>query len=168
MPRVFGITGWKNSGKTTLVARLVEEFSSRGLTVSTIKHASHTYTLDHEGTDTHAHKAAGAHEIAIAADNRWAIMHEGDDTEPKQSLSAMLARLSPCDIVLVEGFKKEPVPKLQAMRRDAKEATPIWHSNETVIAVASDYIIDTEGRPLFDINAIASIADFILERTATA
>ncbi|MFD0918020.1 molybdopterin-guanine dinucleotide biosynthesis protein B [Pseudahrensia aquimaris] len=165
MTKVFGITGWKNSGKTTLVARLVEEFTKRGLRVSTIKHASHTYTLDHDGTDTFAHKKAGAYEVAIAAGSRWAVMHEADASEPEQTLETMLARLTPCDMVLVEGFKTSAIPKLQTMRSDAREHTPMWETNETVIAIAADHDVDPQGRSLFRIDDVTAIADYIISTT---
>ena len=100
--RVFGITGWKNSGKTTLAERLVTELTSRGWRVSTIKHAHHAFDIDKEGTDSFRHRAAGASEVAIVAGSRWALMHElRGEEEP--SLDEIVARLAPCDIVLVEG-----------------------------------------------------------------
>ena len=100
--RVFGITGWKNSGKTTLTERLVREFVARGRKISTVKHAHHGFDIDREGTDSFRHREAGAGEVAIVSGRRWALMHElADEEEP--ALGDILARLAPCDIVLVEG-----------------------------------------------------------------
>ena len=112
---VFGITGWKNSGKTTLTERLVAEFTRRGFRVSTVKHAHHDFDIDREGADSYRHRLAGAAEVAIVSGRRWALMHElrGED-EPK--LDEILARLAPCDLVLVEGYKREVAPQ----DRDAK------------------------------------------------
>ena len=109
---VFGITGWKNSGKTTLVVRLVEEFTARGFRVSTVKHAHHAFDIDREGTDSHRHRVAGASEVALVSGRRWALMHElRDDDEP--ALGEILARLSPCDLVLIEGYKREAHAKIE-------------------------------------------------------
>ena len=110
--RVFGITGWKNSGKTTLTERLVTALSDRGFRVSTIKHAHHGFDIDHAGTDSFRHRAAGAGEVAVVSARRWALMHElrGED-EPL--LAQVLETLAPCDLVLVEGYKRDPHPKIE-------------------------------------------------------
>ena len=110
---VLGITGWKNSGKTTLTERLVRELTRRGWKISTVKHAHHAFDIDKEGTDSFRHRQAGAAEVAIVSGNRWALMHElrGED-EPR--LEAILARLAPCDLVLIEGYKRESHPKIEA------------------------------------------------------
>ncbi len=119
--RVFGITGWKNSGKTTLTERLITELTSRGWRVATVKHAHHDFDIDKEGTDSFRHRLAGATEVAIVSDRRWALMHElRGDEEPL--LETMLARMSPCDIVLVEGYKRENHKKIEA-RRDRGEGS---------------------------------------------
>ncbi len=117
--RVIGITGWKNSGKTTLTERLVAEFSRRGLKVATVKHAHHEFDVDQPGTDSFRHRKAGAAEVAIVSSRRWVLMHELlEEDEP--ALADILARLSPCDIVLIEGYKREPHPKIECRRAEAR------------------------------------------------
>ncbi|SDU04910.1 molybdopterin-guanine dinucleotide biosynthesis protein B [Stappia sp. ES.058] len=157
---VFGITGWKNSGKTTLVVRLVEEFTIRGFRVSTIKHAHHAFDVDREGTDSHRHRTAGASEVALVSGRRWALMHElrGDD-EP--ALADILTRLSPCDLVLIEGYKREGHPKIEARRADARQQTPLAPDDPHILAIASDGRDPSTALPQFDIDDIPSIADFI-------
>ena len=133
--RVFGITGWKNSGKTTLTEKLVAEFTRRGFRVSTVKHAHHDFDIDREGADSHRHRMAGAAEVAIVSGKRWALMHElrGED-EPK--LEQILARLAPCDLVLVEGYKREGHRKIETRRLDAKDTAPLSASDPNIRAVA--------------------------------
>ena len=120
---VFGIGGWKNSGKTTLTERLVAEFTRRGLRLATVKHAHHDFDIDKEGTDSFRHRRAGAREVAIVSGRRWALMHELDgETEP--TLDAIVARLSPADLILVEGFKRGSHPKIEVRRR--------WHGHRAI------------------------------------
>lgn len=161
--RVFGITGWKNSGKTTLTERLVAEFAARGRRVSTVKHAHHDFDIDKEGTDSFRHRRAGATEVAIVSDRRWALMHElrGED-EP--SLKVVLSRLAPCDIVLVEGYKREAHDKIEARRRGARDTAPLSANDPHIVAVAADFSPAGETLPVFDLDDVKSIADFI-ERT---
>ena len=121
--RVFGITGWKNSGKTGLAARLVTEFTRRGYRVSTVKHAHHDFDIDKPGADSFRHREAGAHEVAIVSGTRFAIMHELRDA-PEPALADILTRLAPCDLVLIEGYKREPIPKIEARRLEAKNREP--------------------------------------------
>lgn len=158
--RVFGITGWKNSGKTTLTEKLVAEFVRRGLRVSTVKHAHHAFDIDKEGTDSFRHRAAGASEVAIVAASRWALMHElrGEDEPP---LEHILARLAPCDLVLVEGYKREPHPKIEARRLGAKETTPLSPADPAIVAVAADHEQPGETLPVFALDDVEAIADFI-------
>ena len=158
--RVFGITGWKNSGKTTLTEMLVTELCRRGWIVSTVKHAHHDFDIDREGTDSFRHRAAGATEVAIVSHRRWALMHElRGEQEP--SLDAVLARLAPCDVVLVEGYKREPHKKIETRRLGAKDSTPLSAADSNIIAIASDYLLSDEVLPTFDLNNIHSIADFV-------
>jgi molybdopterin-guanine dinucleotide biosynthesis protein B len=155
---VLGVTGWKNSGKTTLVERLVAELVRRGWKVSTVKHAHHDFDIDKEGTDSFRHRAAGAGEVVIVSDRRWALMHElRDEAEPP--LDAVLARLSPCDLVIVEGYKRQPHPKIEARRRDAKDTTPLSPGDPTIVAIAADHPVADE-LPVFALDDIAAIADF--------
>lgn len=162
--RVFGITGWKNSGKTTLLVKLVEELASRQWQVSTIKHAHHDFDIDQEGTDSWRHRKAGAREVAIVSDQRWALMHELDgETEP--GLDEVVARLSPCDLVLVEGYKREPHKKIEARRAESRKGDRLTLSDGNIVAVASDMPVSGETVPVFDINDVQAIADFIERET---
>ena len=157
--KVWGITGWKNSGKTGLMERLITEFSARGLKVSTLKHAHHTFDVDHEGRDSYRHRAAGASEVLLSSRNRWALMHEmrGED---EASMEMLLAKLSPVDLVLVEGFKRDRHAKIEAHRAETGQPL-IAPGDDTVRALASDSEVVVEGRPTFDLNDTKAIADFI-------
>ena len=158
--RVFGIAGWKNSGKTTLTEKLVAELCRRGWTVSTVKHAHHDFDIDREGADSFRHRAAGASEVAIVSGRRWALMHElRGEQEP--SFDAILARLGPCDIVLVEGYKREPHSKIETRRAEAKDSTPLSASDPNIVAVASDAPLAGEVLPVFSLDDVGPIADFI-------
>ncbi len=158
--RVFGITGWKNSGKTTLTERMVAELSARGWTVSTVKHAHHEFDIDKEGTDSHRHRLAGAREVAIVSGRRWALMHElRDEQEP--SLGEILGRLAPCDIVLVEGYKREAHKKIETRRRDTSDRSPLSANDPNIVAVAADTPLPGEPLPVYALDDIRAIADFI-------
>lgn len=161
--RLFGITGWKNSGKTTLTERLVRELTARGRTVATVKHAHHDFDIDKPGTDSFRHRAAGAREVAIVSGRRWALMHElGDEAEPR--LDDILARLAPCDLVLIEGYKREPHRKIEARRAGARDHAPLSAQDPNIVAVACDRPQPGETLPVFDLDDVGAIADFI-ERT---
>lgn len=161
--RVFGITGWKNSGKTTLTEKLVAELVRRGRRVSTVKHAHHDFDIDKEGADSFRHRQAGASEVAIVSGRRWALMHElRGEEEPK--LADILERLAPADIVIVEGYKRENHFKIEARRTNAKDHTPLAPSDPSIVAVAADHPQANETLPVFDLDDIASIADFIERR----
>jgi len=162
--RIFGITGWKNSGKTTLTERLVAEFRRRGKRVATVKHAHHDFDIDHAGTDSFRHRAAGASEVAIVSGRRWALMHELDGAaEP--TLDEVVARLSPCDIVLVEGYKGDGHRKIEVRRLDARETRPLAGSIRNVVAIAADHPLVGEVLPTFGLDDVTSIADFIAAAT---
>jgi len=157
--RIIGITGWKNSGKTTLTERLVAELVGRGRRVSTIKHAHHDAEIDHEGTDSFRHRQAGASEVLLATGRRWALMHElRNEEEP--TLDELVARLSPCDLVMVEGFKGGGHPKVETRRLEAKDATPLPPS-ANVVAIAADHHIADAIVPVFALDDVTGIADFI-------
>ncbi|GAW33585.1 molybdopterin-guanine dinucleotide biosynthesis adapter protein [Roseovarius sp. A-2] len=157
--RLYGVTGWKNAGKTGLMERLVAEITGRGYTVSTVKHAHHTFDVDHSGKDSHRHRVAGAREVMLASRNRFALMHELRETgEP--SLELLLQKLSPVDLVLVEGYKRDRHPKIEAFRAETGNAL-IAPGDPTIRAVASDVALDLD-RPVFDLNDTMGIADFIL------
>lgn len=157
--KVWGVVGWKNSGKTGLMERLVAEFTSRGLKVSTLKHAHHSFDIDQQGKDSHRHRVAGATEVLLASRNRWALMHElRDEDEP--TLDDLLAKLMPVDLVLVEGYKRDRHPKVEAHRAETRNPL-IAPDDETVRAIASDSGAMAEGRKTFDLNDTRGIADFI-------
>jgi molybdopterin-guanine dinucleotide biosynthesis protein B len=160
---VFGVTGWKNSGKTTLTAALISEFTRRGYRVASVKHAHHAFDIDTEGTDSYRHRAAGAGETAIVGGSRWAIMHELKDA-PEPELAEVLGRLSPCDIVLIEGYKNEPIPKIECRRTDGRKDWPLPDEAGHIKALATDGAVsssDAHGRPVFHLDQISAIADFI-------
>ena len=163
-PRVFGITGWKNSGKTTLTCKLVEEFTRRGFRVSTLKHAHHAFDVDHEGTDSHRHRQAGAGEVAIVSGRRWALMHELKEG-PEPTMQEMLARLSPCDLVLVEGYKRENHPKIEVRRQAALDRTPLPDTGSSIRAIAADHAVDDAEVPVFSLDDVTAIADMIALET---
>jgi molybdopterin-guanine dinucleotide biosynthesis protein MobB len=157
--RLYGVTGWKNAGKTGLMERLVTEITGRGFTVSTVKHAHHSFDVDRPGKDSHRHRVAGATEVLLASRNRFALMHElRDEDEP--TLDALLAKLMPVDLVLVEGYKRDRHPKVEAFRAETGNDL-IAPGDPTIRAVASDTPM-TLDRPVFDLNDTAAIADFIL------
>lgn len=160
---VFGITGWKNSGKTQLVTSLVAEFTRRGLRVSTVKHAHHNFDIDKPGADSYRHREAGAMEVALVSGRRWALMHElRDENEP--SLEDILSRLAPCDLILIEGYKRENHPKIEARRIETQDRGPLAPSDPNILAVATDHDLPGEALPVFDLNDVPAIADFIQAR----
>lgn len=161
--KVFGITGWKNSGKTTLTERLVSELTQRGYRISTIKHAHHDFDIDKPETDSFRHRAAGATEVAIVSGKRWAVMHElRDEEEPK--LDDILARLAPCDLILIEGYKREDQPKIEVRRLAARSNVPLAPDDPQIRAIASDHEVPHERLPVFSLDDIAAIADFIVSQ----
>lgn len=161
--RIFGVVGWKNAGKTGLMERLVTEITGRGFTVSTIKHAHHTFDVDHPGKDSHRHRVAGATEVLLASRNRFALMHELR-AEEEPTLEALLTKLAPVDLVLIEGYKRDKHPKVEAHR--AETGNPLIAPDDpTIKAVASDSAM-TLDRPVFDLDDTPAIADFILAQVA--
>ena len=158
--KIFGVTGWKNSGKTGLMERLITEFTARGLSVSSIKHAHHSFDIDHPGRDSYRHRDAGARQVLLASRNRWALMHElRDEDEP--SLGDLIKQLSPVDLVLIEGYKRDRHPKIEAHRKETGQPL-IAPEDETIVAVASDASVAID-RPVLDLNDTASIANFIAQ-----
>ncbi|MFV8571981.1 molybdopterin-guanine dinucleotide biosynthesis protein B [Marinobacter sp. SBS5] len=156
---VIGIVGWKNSGKTTLVSALIRELSGRGLRVNSIKHAHHRVDVDQPGTDSYKHRDAGAQEVILAGGQRFAIMHELRGAK-EPTLDELLARLGPCDWVVVEGFKTHPHRKIEVHRRESSR-TPLYLEDSNIIALAADYAAEFSG-PVFDVNDVSGIADFVL------
>ena len=157
--KLYGIVGWKNAGKTGLMERLVSEITGRGFTVSTVKHAHHSFDVDHPGKDSHRHRQAGASEVLLASRHRVALMQElRGEEEP--ALEHLLERLSPVDLVLIEGYKRDLHPKVEAHRSETGNPL-IALTDETVTAVASDTPLALD-RPVFDLNDTRAIADYIL------
>ena len=155
---MFGVTGWKNAGKTTLVERLVAEFVRRGWTVNTIKHAHHGVDVDQPGRDSFRHRTAGATEVAVVGGHRYAIMREQE--EP--TLAEVLARLAPADLILIEGFKREPHPKIEVRSgEDEAGAPPMAPRDPSIVAIAADQPAADQRLPWFRRDDIAGIADFI-------
>ena len=158
--KIYGVVGYKNAGKTGLMERLVTEITGRGFSVSTIKHAHHSFDVDHAGKDSFRHRQAGAHQVLLASRARWALMTElrGADEPP---LADLLARLNPVDLVLVEGYKRDAHPKVEAFRAEPNNPL-IAPTDATVRAVATDTPLQID-RPVFDLNDTKAIANFILQ-----
>lgn len=164
--KIYGVVGWKNTGKTGLMERLVSEIGGRGFSVSTVKHAHHAFDLDQPGKDSYRHRKAGAREVLLASHSRWALLHElGGAPEPP--LAALLAKMAPCDLVLVEGYKRDNHAKLEVFRAEAGQI-PLQPNDPTVRAVASDVKLDGITVPLFDLDDTRAIADFILAEVGLA
>ena len=160
-PPVIGVAGWKNSGKTTLVTRLIAELTRRGFQVASVKHAHHNFQIDDAETDSARHRRAGAAQVAIVSPRRWALVRElGSAPEP--TLDEMIGRLEPCDIVIVEGYKAAPIPKIEVRRRAAARAVALAATDPNVVAIAADHACDGAGRPVFALDDAAGIADLIV------
>lgn len=163
MTVVIGIVGWKNSGKTTLAVGLIGELRHRGYRVASVKHAHHEADIDREGTDTFRHRAAGATEVALVTAARWAIIHElREEREP--TLADILSKLAPADIVVVEGYKREPVPKIEVRRRAVAEKGAMAPNDPHVIAIATDDPNDRAEIPVFRLDDVAAITGFLVRR----
>lgn len=160
--RVYGVIGWKNAGKTTLMERLVAEITGRGISVSTIKHVHHDVDLDQPGKDTFRHRQAGASEVVLASAHRFALMREHRGPEPQ--LDQVLARLAPVDLILVEGYKRDAHPKIEVFRQTEGRSL-IQPGDPTVRAIATDAALPALPVPVLDLNDPAAIADFILAET---
>ena len=157
---VIGIVGWKNSGKTTLTVRLVEELTRRGLKVATVKHAHHDFQIDDRETDSARHRRAGARQVAIVSANRWAVVSEiAGAAEP--DLAEVIAALEPSDIVIVEGYKSAAIPKIEARRHASLTKRPLADEDPHVLAIAADHAVKGTSLPVFGLDDIAEIADFI-------
>ncbi|MEN3378661.1 MAG: molybdopterin-guanine dinucleotide biosynthesis adapter protein [Hyphomicrobiales bacterium] len=161
--KVIGIAGWSGAGKTTLLTRVIPCLAARGLRVSTVKHAHHAFDVDQPGKDSHTHRKAGATEVLVSSANRWALMHELRG-EPEWALGALLGKLSPVDLVLVEGFKREAHPKLEVYR--AVVGKPLLHpEDENIVAIASDGAVKASV-PVLSLDDIDAVADILLAKAA--
>ncbi len=158
--RIFGLAGWSGSGKTTLVARLLPELIGRGLTVSTLKHAHHSFDVDQPGKDSWTHRQAGAREVMVSSANRWALMHEHRGA-PEATLEELVQHMSPVDLLLVEGFKTHPHPKLE-VHRTSLGKTLLCLEDPFIVAVASDGELAGLPVPLIALDDIAAIADLMV------
>ena len=160
--RIIGLAGWSGSGKTTLIKKLIPRLIARGIKVSTLKHAHHGFDLDRPGKDSFFHRAAGATEVIISSAKRWAILHELRE-EPEWDLRGLVAKMSPVDLVLVEGFKRDAFPKLEIHR--AANGKPLIHPEDPhIVAIASDIALPQAKVPVIDLNDVESIADLLLKR----
>jgi molybdopterin-guanine dinucleotide biosynthesis adapter protein len=163
--KIFGLVGRSGSGKTSLMVRLLPELRSRGLTVSTIKHAHHGFDLDHPGKDSFRHREAGAKEVMLVADARWALMHEiGDAPEPP--LEDLVRHMAPVDFVLIEGFHTHGHPMIEVYRPSEGHAL-LWRKGSSIVAVASDEPLSVVTVPVLDLNDTQAIATFALEKADT-
>ncbi len=158
--KVFGITGWSGAGKTTLIEKLTPMLIGFGLKVSTLKHAHHSFDLDTPGKDSYRHRKSGATEVMICSRERWVLMHENRG-QPEASLDSLIARMTPVDLLIVEGFKAETHDKLEVYRRDHGKP-PLSDDDSRFVAVASDTPLPERRIPVLDLNDIGAIADFIV------
>jgi len=166
-PPLFGIVGWKNSGKTTLISKLIAEFSAKGLNVAAIKHAHHGFDIDHEGRDSFRYRKAGATTVIVSSAVRLAIMKElRQENEP--TLPELVSHVGRAGIILVEGFKTEAHPKIEVRRAEAVKKTPLYNVAPSVLAVAADFDVGPSAIPVFRLNDVEAIAAFILSSTKIA
>jgi molybdopterin-guanine dinucleotide biosynthesis adapter protein len=162
--RVLGIAGWSGAGKTTLITRLIPVLTARGIRVATLKHAHHAFDVDQPGKDSYEHRKAGAFEVIVSSARRWVQMHELGN-EPEATLAQLLAKVSTCDLILVEGFKSERHPKLEVFRiENGKE--PLHPDDSRIVAIAADRRFPDAKLPQVDLNDVAAVANMILERAA--
>lgn len=160
--KIFGFAGWSGSGKTTLIEKLIPLFVQRGIKVSLVKHAHHTFDVDQPGKDSYRHRHAGCSEVLVTSSKRWVLMHELRGA-PEPGFTELLQRVSPCDLLLVEGFKREKLPKLEVYRAEVGESL-LHPQDPDIVALASDAKVDTKLLQ-FDLNDTPAIATFILEHT---
>ncbi len=162
--KIFGLAGWSGSGKTTLLSHLLPELIGRGYSVSTVKHAHHKFDIDQPGKDSYEHRRAGATEVMIASANRWALMHEyQDDSEPE--LHEIIARMTPVDLLLVEGFKWADHPKIEVHRPAVGKAL-LQPDDPLIVGVASDLPLPGLAVPNLALDDVPAIADFVLEQSS--
>lgn len=162
--RIIGLAGWSGSGKTTLLAKVIPRIVARGLKVSTLKHAHHAFDVDQPGKDSHTHRMAGATEVLVSSANRWALVHELRGGA-ELTLEAALDKLSPVDLVLVEGYKREPHPKLEVHRASIGKPL-IYPDDPAIVAVASDGPLPAARVPVIDLDDVERIAEFLIRHAA--
>ena len=164
--RVIGLAGWSGAGKTTLVVRLVPELVRRGLTVSTMKHAHHGFDVDQPGKDSHRHREAGATEVLVGSERRWALMHENRGA-PEPSAAELMRHMTPVDLLIVEGFKREGHDKMEIHRRETGKPL-LYPDDPHIVAVLSDEPLPDCPLPVISVDDIGAIADFILSHFGRA
>jgi len=162
--RVIGLAGWSGAGKTTLLAKAIPRLVARGVTVSTVKHAHHAFDVDQPGKDSHTHRTAGATEVLVSSASRWALMHELRGA-PEALLAELLAKLSPADLVIVEGFKREAHPKLE-VHRAAVGKPLLFPDDPAIVAIASDAPVPDVRVPVVSLDDIEAVVDILLEHAA--
>ena len=163
--KIFGFAGWSGSGKTTLIEKLIPLFVARGIKVSLIKHAHHSFDVDQPGKDSYRHRHAGASEVLVTSSKRWVLMHELRGA-PEPGFAELIERVSPCDLLLVEGFKRERLPKFEVYRASVGESL-LYPQDQSIVAIASDAKVDTR-LPQFDLDNAPAIADFVLRHAGLA
>lgn len=164
--RIIGVVGWSGSGKTTLIERMIPWFTARGVSVSTMKHAHHGFDMDRPGKDTFRHRAAGAKEVLVLSGNRWALLHEiRDSTEP--TMEALIERMAPVDLLIVEGFKSHVYDKIE-VHRPALGKDLIARGDADIVAVASDAALAGLGVPVLALDDPPAVAAFIAARCGLA
>ena len=162
--RIIGLAGWSGAGKTTLVAKLIPGITARGLTVSTLKHAHHAFDVDQPGKDSYMHRMAGATEVLVSSQNRFALMRELRGA-PELTLPELLGKLGPVDLVIIEGYKRDPHPKLEVFRADVGK--PLIHPDDPhVVAIASDVPLPQAKVPRVSLDDTAAIIDILLKHAA--
>lgn len=160
--RIIGLAGWSGAGKTTLLTRVIPELTRRGVSVSTIKHAHHNFDLDTPGKDSYVHRSAGAREVLISSARRFALMHELRD-QPERDLPELLRRLGPVDLVIIEGFKRHPHPKIETYR--AEIGKPLLHPDDPhIVAIASDVDLPQVRLPRLSLDDVPAITDIMLDK----
>ncbi len=161
--KIFGLAGWSGSGKTTLLVKLLPELIGRGLSVSTVKHAHHSFDMDMPGKDSYEHRKAGATEVLVTSSTRWALLHELKDA-PEPRLDELVRHMAPVDLLLVEGFKAYPHEKLEVHRPGGTKPL-LCRDDPCVVAVASTVPVPEANVPVFDLDDVAAIANFIVAHT---
>jgi len=162
--RIIGLAGWSGAGKTTLVAKLIPSITARGLTVSTLKHEHHAFDVDQPGKDSYMHRMAGATEVLVSSQNRFALMRELRGA-PELPLPQLLAKLTPVDLVIIEGYKRDPHPKLEVYR--ASLGKPLMHPDDpAIIGIASDQPLPTAPIPVIDLDDVEQVTEFLIRHAA--
>lgn len=159
---ILGIAGWKKSGKTTLTVRLVTELTRRGYRIATVKHAHHDLQLDAHETDSARHRRAGAGQVAVVSNERWALIKELKGA-PEPDFADVIAMLNPCDLIIVEGYKSAAIPKIEARRLASFTREPIAPKDPLVIAIAADHPTEAHGRPVFSLDDIDGLVALIVD-----